>query len=65
MVKKVTKGSKPAVDNTPARVLIGSPVKIVVAAGHWTCPKCQTTRRSGMVYRHDGVEYCSRRCITA
>ena len=64
-MKKVVKGNK-LNNEPPQKVLPGKPVKLIVPTRnlYWYCPICSTQRSSGMLYQENGINYCSRRCVT-
>ena len=65
--KKVTK--KASVPSAPAEkkvVLLGTPVKVVASGGPGvTCAGCGSSRKGGMMFRHNDELYCRRTCIPA
>lgn len=63
MAKKTSKTVQN--DKVSNKVLIGTPVMVANSGATWTCFKCGSERRKGIVYRYENADYCSRICITA
>lgn len=61
--KTVKRSSPPPVDHAPKKVLLGTPVRLVTLKTVWQCPGCSSQARRGILFRHAGVDYCSRACI--
>lgn len=60
--KKVRLGMNRGSDVKKVVDLVGTPIKFVSVGPTFVCPRCSATLRSGIVMRHDGVDYCSRNC---
>lgn len=63
-------GKKPAkrnVTNTTVTQKVEAPGKAVLYYGisgkKFECPTCERAFQKGMMYEHNNIQYCSRRCI--
>jgi hypothetical protein len=63
--RRNTSPSKGVNIDVPKKVILGSPVRIVIGRNDtpFICPTCHRKQRTSLLMRHDEILYCSRGCI--